>query len=85
VHPARPKSSNTVLLSTVIIKDFPLLRFISVNWLVPTAVTWPSTSSRSLHLLVFVRISSVDHLGDGHGRIDGEVILNRSVHVEVEF
>src|SRR5215467_5801447 len=46
VHPARSKSSNTVLLSTLTVKDWPL-RLTSVNWLVPTAVTWPSNSSSS--------------------------------------
>jgi hypothetical protein len=45
VHLERSKSSNTVLLSTMIGKDCPLCSFINLNWLLPTAVTCPSTSS----------------------------------------
>src|SRR6266446_5095403 len=47
VHPALSKSSNTLLLSTLMVNDCPLLSFINVNMLVPTPVTWPSTSSAS--------------------------------------
>src|SRR5713101_2146923 len=47
VHPARSKSSNTVLLSTLMVNDCPLLSFINVNMFVPNPVTWPSTSSTS--------------------------------------